>query len=120
MAGLVYRLTKNYLTWIAPATPRAVRLRNALCFLILIAWIPVGMAVLFVFDSPGSESDPFAWLLAGVVWLYPALFLLSLPLTWLALRQKDIRRAAKRATLPLWYAKALVLTGVGFYLAMNK
>jgi len=120
MAGIAYRLTKSYLTWIAPATPRAVRWRNALCFLLLIAWAPVGVAVLFVFDSPGSESDPLAWLIAGVVWLYPLFFLISLPLTWLALREKNIRKAAKRATLPLWYAKAMIMTGVGFYLAMKQ
>ncbi|SCY26565.1 hypothetical protein [Desulfoluna spongiiphila] len=120
MAGLAYRLTKGYLTWISPATPRAVRLRNALCFLLLIAWAPFGVAVLFLFDAPGSESDPIAWIMAGFVWLYPLLFLISLPLTWLALRAQHIHRAAKRATLPLWYAKAMVMTGVGFYLALNK
>jgi hypothetical protein len=120
MASLAYRLTKGYLTWIAPTTPRAVRWRNALCFLLLIAWAPIGVAILFVFDSPGSESDPLAWLMAGFVWIYPLLFLASLPLTWLSLRKNDIHRAAKRATLPLWYAKAMVMTGVGFYLALSK
>ncbi|VFQ46402.1 hypothetical protein [Desulfoluna butyratoxydans] len=120
MAGLAYRLTRGYLTWISPATPRAVRLRNALCFLLLIAWAPFGLAVLFLFDAPGSESDPIAWIMAGFVWLYPLLFLISLPLTWLALRARNIPRAAKRSTLPLWYAKAMVMTGVGFYLALNK
>ncbi|WP_300669089.1 hypothetical protein [Desulfoluna sp.] len=119
MASLAYRLTKSYLTWIAPATPRAIRMRNALCFLILLAWTPFGVASLFLFDSPGSESDPFAWIIVGFVWIYPLLFLLSLPLTLLALRKREIHRAAKRATLPLWFAKAMLMIGLGLYLKLK-
>ena len=119
MAGVAYRLTRGYLTWISPSTPRAVRLRNALCFLLCIAWAPFGLAVLFLFDAPGSMKDPIAWIMVSYVWFYPLLFVLSLPLSWIALRKKEIDKAARFATLPLWYAKALVLTGVSFYLALN-
>lgn len=120
MPHLAYHLTRGYLTWITPSTPKAVRLRNALCFLILIAWIPVGMAALFLFNSPGSKSDPLAWLMVGFIWLYPLLFLLSLPLSHQALGKQNIGRAAQYACLPLWYAKIIVMTGVGFYLALKK
>ncbi len=120
MPRLAYHLTRGYITWITPSTPKAVRLRHAICGLILIAWTPLGMAVLFLFDSPGSESDPVAWILVGFIWLYPLLFLLSLPLAHRALKNQEIRRAARYACLPLWYAKVIVMTGVGFYLALKK
>ena len=119
MAHIAYNLTRGFLTWIAPSTPRAIRKRSALCFLLLIPWAPLGLAVLTLFDKPGSETDPFAWIIVGFIWLYPLLFLISLPLSWLALRNNEMQRAAKRATLPLWYAKVILMAGVGFYLALK-
>ena len=119
MAGILRPLIRAYARWFFPSTVRAVKLRSLLCLLIFVAWAPFGLAVLFLFDAPGALSDPVAWVMVSYVWFYPLLFLISLPLSWLALKKKEVEKAGRFATLPLWYAKALVVTGLSFYLALT-
>jgi len=87
----------------------------------VLVWPGLLMALFtpMMFDAPGSESNPQAWLMAGVVVSFPLLCGLSIAGSWIAWR--ITRRAASRAGVIVQAVFAClpvvhVLLLVGFFL----
>ncbi len=78
------------------------------------------MSAMF-FDAPGSESNPYAWINAGIVTSFPLLCLLSIALGWLLWAVQRRRAATRRRSqivvaclpmLPIAYLVAVIVVGL--------
>lgn len=68
--------------WIRQGPWRATLIWSLLTVLAASVWL-LGLPLLMVFDSPGSERNPWLWLLLSGVFSLPLLCALTLGLLWL-------------------------------------